>query len=77
MDDLKREKIKQFLRDKIMADAVYQVILDTFLEQRDGDVYTKAAQRMAIDFHIESWLNLSKINTQASIEQKTPSQKAL
>lgn len=77
MDDHQKEKVKQFMRDKAMSDAVYSVILKTFLEKRDGDVQMKAAQRLAIDFHIESWDNLAKINTLSSTEQKGRTQNAL
>lgn len=61
MDDYQIEKVKQFLRDKVMSTAVRMVLMDTFLQKRDGDVHTKAAQRYAIDFLIESWDNLGKI----------------
>ncbi len=77
MDDYSKQKISQFVRDKAMFDAVGRVINDTFLQKREGDVYTKAAQRLAIDFHLESWETLRKIYNTTSNEPKEKTQTAL
>ena len=57
----KNAKINQFLNDKLMAKAVYEVILDSYLfSQRQSDVNFLAASRIAIDLLQEAWKDLSK-----------------
>ena len=58
MNSLEIEKINRFLGDKSMSQIVHSIILGSFLKKRDGDVYTKAAQRMAIDFLEDAWKDL-------------------
>lgn len=77
MNEYEIQKIKLFVQDEVMFNAVARAVLDTFLKTRDGDVYTKAAQRLAIDFHFESWDNLKKIHSKSSQEVKGKTQTAL
>lgn len=45
----KSAKIKYFLEDRIMSEAVKEVIINTFLEESEAkDVNTLAAERIAI-----------------------------
>ena len=44
-----------------MAASVHEVFLTTFLKKHDGDVYTKAAQRIAVDFFLDGWREMESI----------------
>lgn len=77
MNEYEIQKVKLFVQDEAMFNAVSRAVLDTFLKTREGDVHTKAAQRMAIDFHFESWENLKKIQSKSSQEVKEKVQNAL
>lgn len=77
MSEYEIQKIKLFVQDEVMFNAVSRAVLDTFLKTREGDVHTKAAQRLAIDFHFESWDNLKKIHSTSSKEVKDRVQTAL
>lgn len=63
MDELKRQKIKRFLEDEVMSEAVYGIILKTFLKPQKGDVQILAASRIAIDLLDEAWKELSKLKS--------------
>lgn len=57
-----REKIQRFLGDEVMANAVYKVLLDSFLksDKFNGDVQLLAASRIAIDLLADGWKDLQR-----------------
>ena len=62
MDELQIRKVKLFLADTVMSDAVHSVLLETFLKPRKSDdVHVLGASRVAIDLLQESWRELKKI----------------
>lgn len=77
MDDYQLQKIKQFYQDNAMRDAVYNVLISSFLSNREGDTHTKAAQRIAIDIVNDSWDDLRKIYNANTKEIKEKKQTAL
>jgi len=75
MDKTKQEKIKRFLDDRIMSDAVYGVLLDTFLSEKvEQDVNILAASRLAVTFLKEGWKELERFKQDETTEPpaKTP-----
>lgn len=59
MDETKKKKLQQFMSDHLMRDAVYSVLLNTFLKPRSKDVHTLAAGMLAVNFLDEGWRDLS------------------
>lgn len=50
------EKVKRFAEDPALSGAVYEVLLEIFLEAgRDGDVQTKAGAQIAIHNLLDAW----------------------
>ena len=75
MDKTRQEKIKRFLDDRIMSDAVYGVLLDTFLSEKvEQDVNILAASRLAVTFLKEGWKELERFKQDETTEPpaKTP-----
>ena len=63
MDEYEKEKIKMFVSDKVMMEAVKKVVLASYLKpQKDKDVQTLAASRIAIDLLQDAWRDLKKIS---------------
>lgn len=62
MNDTQIAKLQRFMADKVMADAVYQVLLDSFLRPMTSkdDVYVIAASRLSVDFLKFGWRELDK-----------------
>lgn len=53
------ERIQRFINDEVLADAVYGIILESFLKpRRISDVQFLAASRIAIDLLNEAWKEL-------------------
>lgn len=68
----KNAKIKYFLEDRVMSEAVKEAILKTFLEESEGsDVNTLAAERIAIKLLTKALKNLE---TYRQVEKKTLSE---
>lgn len=60
-DDIKKNKLQRFLNDPEMVNAVYGVLLASFIKERPGqDVYVLAASRLAIDLLNVGWNELEK-----------------
>lgn len=58
---MKEDKLKKFIADKVMAQAVYDVIRDAFLVRRGmRDTQILAAERLAVDFLEDAWHELDK-----------------
>ena len=62
MNDTQKDKINRFINDPTMSEAVYSVMLASFLKPRgDKDVQFLAASRIAIDLLEDSWKELRKL----------------
>lgn len=72
IDDHRKGKIKRFMADLSMKDAVYEVLLQSYLRQRDGDVNLKAAQMTAVELLNDGWKELEKLSRQT---EKEPTEK--
>jgi len=71
MNQTQQEKIKRFLNDKIMSDAVFSVLLESYLKQgKDRDVQNLAASRIAIDLLRDGWRELEKLKDKETTESK-------
>lgn len=70
MDDFTTQKIREFLNNKPMSDAVYKVLFDSFINQPSKDIYMLGASRLAVDFLKQGWDKLK--NSSAVKEQSTP-----
>lgn len=75
MDDVQQAKITKFISDKVMSEAVYEVLLNTFLKPIKGnvDLSILAAQRLAIDGIQEAWKELEKSKPESQKEGKNSS----
>ena len=73
MNDHQKEKIQRFLNDKVMSQAVYDVLLDSFLKEKSNDVYFLAASRLSVDSLKRGWGELQK--HMLDIEREQPSQR--
>ena len=71
LQEIQKEKVRQFLNDKIMSDAVKQVFLAVFLNREytkvSSDVYVMAASRLAVDFLFEGF---KKLEEYRKVEQR-------
>ena len=64
-----QEYIQRFLNDKAMSNAVYSVLLQTYLKPKQySDFHEAAAYRMATDLLQEAWKELEK--HRAAVEQE-------
>lgn len=62
LDDTQQSKVKVFLKDRVMAEAVRKVLLASFLKPRgDKDVHTLAAAKIAIDLLDEGFKELDRL----------------
>ena len=67
MPKIKEEKIKRFMDDAVMNEAVYEVLLDSFLNEKiANDVHVLAASRLSVNFLKEGWKNLEKFRDRKS-----------
>lgn len=61
MDETQKNKIQQFINDKLMTVVIYDFIRGCFLKNKgQRDVQTLAAERLAVDLLGESFLELEK-----------------
>lgn len=63
MNDVeKRGRIVGFLNNKETAEAVYHVLLSTFLKKREkSDVYSLASERLSINLLQEAWKEMESM----------------
>ena len=74
----KRDRIKRFVNDVETAKAVHGVLLRAFLKpQKDRDVYTLAASRIAIDLLDDAWKELARYKNEEEMEKTIVTQQAL
>lgn len=69
-----KARIARFLNDEATAKAVYSVLLDTFLRDKNTDVHMLAAGRLAVDYLQRGWKELEKcqVERKESREQFNP-----
>ena len=71
IDKTKEEKLFRFVNDVVMREAVYNILLQSFLKPKDRtDVNTLAASRIAIDLLQDGWKELQKYKTIQDEEKK-------
>jgi len=71
IDKTGQEKIRRFLGDKEMAEAVKEVLREAFLKpQKDSDVYKLAAERIALNLLADGWKELEKWRDKEESETK-------
>lgn len=64
MDQTRKEKLKRFMSDRVMAAAVRTAILETYLKPRAKlDVNVLAAERLAINLLDEAWKDMDRYRT--------------
>ncbi len=77
-NDLKNNKIHNFINDLAMETAVYEVIRNAFLSKKgQKDVQILAAERLAVDFLDEAWKELNKHRDPVTEETKVTKQVGL
>ena len=70
MDETQKDKVRRFLSDKVMQEAVKSVLQDAFLKNRgDTDVHLLAASKRAIDLLQEGWKDLNKIKKAPKVDK--------
>ena len=72
-----RVKVKNFVADSVMSGAVKKVLLNTFMKDKDGDVYLKAAQMTALNLLDESFKELEKQSRKMEVNEKKPQNQGL
>ena len=62
MDDFQKNQIEKFISNRVMADAIYHILLNTFLDDKKTvqEVNILAAARLAVTFLREGWKELEK-----------------
>lgn len=61
MNEIKADKLKRFMLDETMSDAVYEVVQSAFLRGRGlRDVQLLAAERLALDLLEDAWSELER-----------------
>jgi hypothetical protein len=78
MNKTEQQKVRNFLSDEIMANAVRGVLLQSFIKKRDrSDVNVIAAERIAIDLLEDAWKDLEKLRSKAEVEKRELTQVGL
>lgn len=71
MEELKRQKLINFANDPAMMEAVYDILLNNFLKEKSQyEVYTAAAERIAVDFLKKAWRELDGYRVSNKNEEK-------
>lgn len=66
-----KEKITRFLNDKAMEQAVFDVLLKSFIKpQERKELHVIAAERIAIDLLHDAWKDLQKIRNETTSKPK-------
>ena len=60
MNPQETEKLKRFVNDKILVEAVIKVFQTSFLKRRSGDVHYLAAKTLALEFLEDARRELNK-----------------
>ena len=71
LDATQKEKVRRFMNDPGLSGAVFNVLLEAFLEERPGqDVQRLAASRLSIDYLKAAWKTLARYKNEVSVEPK-------
>ena len=71
MNPTQIEKVKQFANDNAMSEAVYYVLLKSFLRRKERtDVNITAAERIAIDLLEDGWKEIQKHKNTSPAKKK-------
>lgn len=71
MDINQKEKIKKFLGDRVMAEAVYQVLLQSFMKKKtDADINVLASSMLAVYALEDGWKELGKFRNETTSTKK-------
>ena len=62
LDTQKTEKIKKFMADKLMSDAVTEVLTNSYLSAKSNDVQYLAAQMIAVNLFKDGFKELTRIS---------------
>lgn len=66
------------MNDEIMSEAVYAVVLESFLKTRPNqDVYVLAAARLSVDYLKDGWKDLKKYQDEKEVEERNTTNRAL
>jgi len=60
MNQQEIEKLKTFNSDKVLVNAVFSVLQDSFMKRRESDVQFLAAKSLALEFLEDARKELSK-----------------
>lgn len=72
------DKVKRFMSDVMMNEAVYSILLTTFLKRREGeDTEMKAARFLATELLAEGWKELERTKAKEEREVKNSGQVGL
>ena len=73
MNPSELQKIKQFLRDKAMCDAVYKAIQDEFLSDKlSNDIQVLAASRLSISLLKTAFQRMERYKKDEKEEREKP-----
>lgn len=74
-EEQKKEYIKNFINNRAMSQAVYDVLLDIFLKSEPKvDVHVLASQKLAIDLLLLSWKELEKLKNEVQVDNSERTQ---
>ena len=68
LNSTQKHKIKSFLGDEVMSEAVKGVLREQFSKARKGDVPMLASQMLAVNMLDEAWKELKKYASQTEKE---------
>lgn len=71
LNQTQKNKIRGFISDEMMSDAVRVVLEGTFKKKRNDDVGTLAAQMMALNLLEEGFKELSRYLNETAKEKKS------
>lgn len=75
MNSVKKAKLKKFVQDEVMVEAVYEVLQSSFLKVRPHeDVYILAASRLAVDYLTQAMKEMEKYKDEEVREDKVLNQ---
>lgn len=62
---MKEEKLRRFINDEVMANAVFESLTHSFLKNKGArDVNIMAAERLAIDLLGDAWKELARFKSE-------------
>lgn len=75
MNQTQEEKLKRFVSDSVLLEAVKEVLMECYLRPRkDADVQVLAASRIAIDMLREAWKELLSYKQREVVTQERAGQ---